>query len=496
MKKIKEFVEKYQMITAGDRVIAGVSGGADSVCLFLVLLELMEEIGFDLVAVHVNHGLRGEAADRDEAFVRSLCEKYKIPLEVSSVRLESIAKKRKQSLEEAGREIRREAFFVAMEKYAGTKIALAHHQNDNVETVLMNLARGTGITGLGGIRPVNGVFIRPLLCLRREEIEQFLAKRKQSYCTDATNADTEYTRNKIRHLVVPVLEEQVNAQAVRHINQTIGQIWELQDYMEQQAEAAAAACVVRTVQEGQVTCLIREAEWNTYPELLKKMIVRRCLYEVSGQMQDIGQVHVQNILELFEKQSGRQMDLPYCVKAVRRYEGVQLRKVKREFQELCPGCEPDVGRQFPEEHRSLSCPEELPVSLQIPGRTHLKSRNLVIDCEIFPKKEGFSLQDVPQKPYTKWFDYDIMKKALFIRTRQSGDSIVIDKAGHRQKLKFWFINAKIPVEERETQLLIAEEEQIVWIPGYRMSSAYQVKEHTQQILQIKITEEKRDGRDN
>lgn len=475
MKKIKEFIKKYHMITTGDRVIAGVSGGADSVCLFFVLLDLMEEIGFDLVAVHVNHGLRGEAADRDEAFVRDLCEKYKIPLEVSSVQLESIAKKRKQSLEEAGRMVRREAFSKAMQRYGGTKIALAHHQNDNAETLLMNLSRGTGLSGLGGIRPVNGVFIRPLLCLNRVEIESFLKERNQDFCTDATNADTEYTRNKIRHLIVPVLEKQVNSQTVRHMNETIEQVRELQDYMELQAKRAFEECVTMTEQAGEVICLIREMQWNGYPDILKKMIIRRCLCKVSGQTQDIGQVHINAISELFQKQSGRCLDLPYSVKALRRYEGVQIQTAA---------------------YGGADTQKNSPIELQIPGVTFLPDRNLRIDCEIFAKKDGFSFQDIPQKPYTKWFDYDIIKKALFIRTRQSGDSIVIDKGGHRKKLKSWFINEKIPAEEREKQLLIAEEDQVVWIVGHRMSSAYQVKENTQKILQIRVTEEKKDVRDN
>lgn len=496
MKKIREFIEKYHMITTGDRVIAGVSGGADSVCLFFALLELKKEIGFELVVVHVNHGLRGEAADRDEAFVRNLCEKYKIPLEVSSVQLESIAKKRKQSLEEAGRIVRREAFSKAMQKYDGTRIALAHHQNDNAETLLMNLARGTGLTGLGGIRPVNGVFIRPLLCLNRGEIEHFLKARDQDFCIDATNAETEYTRNRIRHLVVPVLEEQVNSQAIRHMNDAIEQIWELQDYMDLQARKAFGECVVMEKQAGETVCLIRDREWRTYPDILKKMIIRQCLYNVSGRTQDIGQVHVNAIAELFEKQSGRRLDLPYCVKAVRRYEGVQIGKIVCGSEEIRERIEIHDSRTGRNREKDFSYRKESLVKLQIPGETYLEDRNLRIECEIFPKKAGVSFQDIPQKPYTKWFDYDIIRKALFIRTRRSGDSIVIDKDGHRQKLKSWFINEKIPAEERENQLLIAEEDQVVWILGHRMSSAYQVSENTRKILQIRITEEKKDVRDN
>lgn len=450
-------------------MIAGVSGGADSVCLFFVLLELRKTLEFDLVVVHVNHGIRGEAADRDEAFVRNLCEIHGVPLEVSSVDLVSIAKKRKQSLEEAGRMVRRERFEEARRKYAGTKIALAHHQNDNAETLLMNLARGTGLKGMGGIRPVNGMYIRPLLCMERTEIEAFLEERHQEFCTDETNAGIEYTRNKLRHLVVPVLETQVNSQAVRHMNETMEQMWELQDYIEEQTSIAYGRCV----SEGENgTCLIKKESWSVCPEILKKRIVRRCLEEVSGQLRDWGQKHVRAVSELFEKQTGRRLDLPYSVQAVRSYEGVRLQNV------------------------SALLPEAFTAELKIPGETFIPGKNLTICCNIFPKTDKFSANDIPQKIYTKWFDYDIIKKGLLIRTRQSGDMITIDSSGHSQKLKAWFINEKIPAEKRASMLLIADGSQIVWIPGHRMSSAYQISKNTQKILQIKVTEEKKDGRDN
>ncbi len=161
--KVNAYIDKYQMIKDGDHVVAGISGGPDSVCLFFVLLKLQKQKAFSLTAVHINHGLRGEDADADERFVVELCEKYQVPLEIFRVDLELIAGKRKQSLEEAGREVRREAFQSVLEKYGGNRIALAHHQNDNAETLLWNLARGTGLHGLCGIRPVNGVWIRPTM---------------------------------------------------------------------------------------------------------------------------------------------------------------------------------------------------------------------------------------------------------------------------------------------------------------------------------------------
>lgn len=465
------------MLTCGDKVIAGVSGGADSVCLFLMLLELREKIGFDLIAVHVHHGLRGEAADQDQRFVEALCEQHRIPLEIFRVNLESIAKKRKQSLEEAGRMVRREAFDSVCQKYGGNKIALAHHQNDNAETLLWNLSRGTGLDGLGGIRPVNGKFIRPLLCMNRKEIEEYLSKRKQSYCIDETNAGTDYTRNKLRHLVLPILEEQVNSAAVRHMNETMEQIWELQEYMQEQVEAAYQECVQEHFEKA-CWIQIQQKSFETFPELIKKMVIRKGMEQVGGKKRDLSHKHVDVMMELMNKQVGRTLDLPYEMHAKRNYEGIRLEK-QRTY-------------SFGEEKKA-EIMQECMSELNIPGETILADRNLKLRCKILEKPKNLSIKDIPQKIYTKWFDYGIIKSSLYIRTRQAGDTIVIDEKGHQKKLKNWFVDEKIPKEVRDSQLLLAENNEILWVLGHRMSQAYQVKQSTKWILQIEVETYKSDG---
>lgn len=477
MKRIEKFIQKYHMLTCGDRVIAGVSGGADSVCLFLMLLELREKIGFDLIAVHVHHGLRGEAADQDQQFVEALCEQHRIPLEIFRVNLESIAKKRKQSLEEAGRMVRREAFDSVCQKYGGNKIALAHHQNDNAETLLWNLSRGTGLDGLGGIRPVNGKFIRPLLCMNRKEIEEYLSKRKQSYCIDETNAGTDYTRNKLRHLVLPILEEQVNSAAVRHMNETMEQIWELQEYMQEQVEAAYQECV-QEHSEKACWIQIQQNSFETFPELIKKMVIRKGMEQVGGKKRDLSHKHVDVMMELMNKQVGRTLDLPYEMHAKRNYEGIRLEK-RRTY---------SSG-----EEKKAEIMQECMSELNIPGEIILADRNLKVRCKILEKPKNLSIKDIPQKIYTKWFDYDIIKSSLYIRTRQAGDNIVIDEKGHQKKLKSWFVDEKIPKEVRDSQLLLAENNDILWVLGHRMSQAYQVKQSTKWILQIEVETYKSDG---
>ena len=170
-KKIQIFMEQYHMIEKGDRIVIGVSGGADSVCLLMALCSLQEKLGFQVLVCHVNHELRGEEAAQDEAYVEMLCHKMQVPFFAFHENVELIAKNGKKSLEEAGRIVRSNAFETVCRESGANKIATAHHKNDNAETVLLNLARGSGLQGMCGIRPVYGNRIRPLLCLTREEIE-------------------------------------------------------------------------------------------------------------------------------------------------------------------------------------------------------------------------------------------------------------------------------------------------------------------------------------
>lgn len=470
MKKLDMFIEKYHMLSDGDRVIAGISGGADSVCLLFVLMELRKRMKIDIVAVHVNHGIRGENAKRDERFTLELCEKHNIKCEIYRENVELIARNRKQSVEEAGRIVRREAFEKALVLHNGSKIAMAHHQNDNAETLLLNLARGTGLNGLGGIQPVAGNIIRPLLCLSRYEIEGYVAIIGCGFCNDETNDEDEYTRNRLRHQLIPVLEKQVNKQAVRHMNETMEQIRVIQDYMDIQL----AAAYENTVQEQSDGSLhIRKKEYECLHEALRSILLRKCLSTMAGVQRDITIVHVRAVAELFKKQTGKSRDLPYSIQACREYEWVVLKRRNQERSETFT-----------------------PVQLVVPGKNKIQGLNLAISSKVWEIERELSVEDVPQKTYTKWFDYDIIQGNLVVRSRKVGDSIVIDQSGNSQKIKSYFINEKIPSAKRDWVPILADDTDIIWILGYRMSSAYQVTEQTRRILEIKVTEEKEDGRKN
>ena len=440
LEKIENYIRQYHMIEKGDRIVIGVSGGADSVCLLMALCSLQEKLGFQVLVCHVNHELRGEEAAQDEAYVEMLCHKMQVPFFAFHENVELIAKKRKESLEEAGRYVRRQAFEQLCKEQGGTKIATAHHSNDNAETMLLNMARGTGLRGLCGIRPVYGKWIRPLLKLSREEIEQWLKDCDIRYCVDETNQEDEYTRNRIRHHVIPTLEEQVNTRTVEHFVKLSEQAEEIYEYLEKQTDQAWNICVKQTDGlQSRKEIFLKAEEMKQLDPVIKKLLIQRSVSEVAGAQKDIESRHILAVLQLFERQTGRQIDLPYSVTAKRMYEGVLLTKGDKKVTSV-----------------------------------HQKEK----------RKE-----EIPQKSYTKCFDYDIIKSSLCVRYRRPGDYFTIDGEGKKKKLKSYFIDEKIPQEERDRQLLIAEESHIVWIPGRRMSSYYQVGDQTKKILKIKIMEE-------
>ena len=456
--KVEQYVAKRNMIQKGDKLVVGVSGGADSICLLFVLMELQKKLAFEMVVVHVNHGLRGESADADEAYVRKVCKEHDITCEVYRENVDLIAKERKQSTEEAGRDVRREAFGHTMEKHGGTKIALAHHMNDSVETFFMNLARGTGIQGMGGIRPIAGVYIRPLLCLERREIEEFLREKNIPYCTDSTNEEDDYTRNRLRNHVIPYLEKEVNARTVAHIGETMSQLQELQIFLQEQTEIYYKQCV----KQHEKGYILLENSFFEAPASLRPFIIKRVLVQICQKEKDIQEIHMQKILELFQKQVGRQIDLPYAMQGKRIYEGVYI--YKKEVMDIDP--------------------MNVQVSFAKENRQEIEWGNIKVICRLL---ENASTDKIyMEKINTMRFDYDIITHGVCIRTRQPGDYITIHPDGRRQKLKSFFINEKIPQEKRDKILLVADGDHILWVVGYRTNCVYQVGKYTKRVLEIQM----------
>ena len=247
--KVFAYIREHHMLQAGDRVVAGVSGGADSVCLLFLLLEWQKEVPTDIAVVHVDHGIRAEAGE-DARYVEQLCEERGIPFFLTRAEVRNRARMEKISEEEAGRRTRYEAFEKAAKEWGATKIAVAHNSNDRSETQLFHLFRGSGIRGLASIMPVRDRIIRPLLCLERWEIEKFLQQRGIVYCKDATNEEDDYTRNRIRHHILPYAEQNIVKGCVAHMNQTAELLAEMAISSAQRRMRAAKKVVRKKLTSG------------------------------------------------------------------------------------------------------------------------------------------------------------------------------------------------------------------------------------------------------
>lgn len=449
LKKVENFILQKEMLKAGDKILLGVSGGADSVCLLCLLEELAEKVHFSIGVLHIEHGIRGEASLRDAAFVKALCEKKGIPFEMRAFPIPEIAEREKLSEEEAGRKMRYQAFSEKMEEEGYQKTAIAHNLNDNAETMLFHLARGSALAGLSGIAAVRGSFIRPLLCLERKEIEAYLAAIGQDYCQDQTNDDQGYSRNRIRHSLLPELEK-INPKAVEHMGRTATFLRQADRYLAEEAKRLENVSVMKK-QENEIRLHIEKLQ--EADALIRKYLFMNVMEAVGGRRVDLGERHLQDLEKLLESQSGKSIDLPYGMKAIRSYEELILRRGKEK----------------------LSA-EEWELEL-----TPLEAENVDF------------LTITEEKPYTKYIDYDKMESKLVIRTRRPGDYLILDKSGKRKSLRRYFIDRKLPAEERDQKLLLADGSHIVWILGDRLSYGAYLTEETKHILKIEAKKKEKRG---
>ncbi len=445
-KKVLEFIRKNKLVKKGNSVVLGVSGGADSICMLKLLSDLQKRLGISLYVLHINHMIRGEEADQDAAFVKKICTKFKVPHRVINVDVPALAQREGLSEEEAGRYVRYDEFSKYAYEVGATKIAVAHNSNDNAETVLMNLARGTGIKGLGGIPPkremedANGnvvEVIRPILCLSRKEIEDYLKENEIEYRNDSTNDSTDYTRNKIRLEIMPLLEN-INDNAMQNITNASNELADTSNYIEKDVDEAYEEFV--TEEDGKL--FLSDESFAIDPIVLTG-VIRKMIENIAGKLKDITRIHVGDVVSLSEKQVGKKIDLPYSIVAEREYEGISM---------------------FSESNETES---------------ETKNKEVIISFE-----EGdFDRTSIEELKYTKWLDYDKIDDVV-VRTRQKGDYIVIDGDGATKKLKKYFIDEKIPRRERDEVLLVADGNHILWVVGYRISEDVKVTPDTKKVVKL------------
>ncbi len=448
---MRQFNQKYGLIKKGDKIVIAFSGGPDSVYLFLKLLELKEEFDLELIAVHINHGLMKESEEHAE-FVKKFCQSHGVKLYYFKKDISAYAKELKLSIEEAGRKFRYEKFYEIKDKHQCASIAVAHHKNDQAETVLYRMSRGTGWKGMAAIRPKQNGIIRPMLNISKKEILAYLGEIGQDYNVDPSNSNTIYARNIIRNCAIPELER-VNKQAVSHIAALAQQMEEIGAYLEEQIEVAYQSCA----KQEEEMLRIFLPNFVKLPNFMQLEVLKKALVFITKKEKDLTREHIKAMQDLTLRQSGKEIFLPYSVKVIKEYDFLLLEKQgeKKENEEANVGIFLKEGWQ------------EIPF---------FKARIYVY---LGQKNEQFV-----ENRYTKTFDYDKIKQCLNVRTRKQGDYFIINEKGQSKKIKRYFIDEKIPSRVRDEIPLIADGSHILWIPGLRVSKAYEVTKETKHILQL------------
>ena len=474
--RVKNYIRQEQLILPGEAVAAGVSGGADSVCLLLVLLRLSREEGFFLKAVHVHHGLRA-SAEGDWIFVQDLCKREGIPCVCVRADAAASAAEWGTGIEEAGRRIRYEAFREAVraveeEQKTVCLTAVAHHLEDQAETVLFHLSRGTGLRGAGGMLPRNGKIIRPLLEETRASIEAWLTEQGVSWRTDETNQDPSYTRNYLRAEILPRLRSGVNPAAAEHLCSFAKNCAEAERYLQERTDEAAARCRVpaETVpaallpEDRKLHCALSMEALRREDPYLRGRILYQCLAGSTGTRRNLETVHVEALRRFSEADGGASLSMPGTTEVIRS-GGVLL--FLSEKNRDAAGQTPDgelcrLRNPYPVKEEEFHC-----AMLEFDG----------------------NMDAIPRNQYTKWFDYDKIGTFPVFRTRRPGDRMTLQKRTApggtiRKKTARMMLDGRIPAQLRDRIVLPSVEQETLWIPGLRMGDAYRISPETRRILQI------------
>jgi len=476
LEQCRETIRRYQMLQPQDRVIVAVSGGPDSVVLLHVLLRFRSEYGLTLHVAHLHHCLRPEATEEME-YVRSLAGEWGLPFHYRIVDVARLARENRESVEEAGRRARYTLFRELTEELQAQRVALGHHADDQAETVLINLLRGTGPLGLAGIPPVRGPYIRPLLHCSREEILAYAREHKLTYYEDVTNRQPIYLRNRIRQELLPLLET-YNPR----IRGTLAQLASI-TYCEGQVMESLAAKYYRKLKMSssgggpkEVSLFVQEL--LALPLALQRRLVRQAYGEVTGHLRGLTFDHVEQLLQsLGEKLC---LDWPQGCRVISDGSLLTLREQTTESV-------PSALAVFP-----LPCPGEchLPMGLYLSakivdqGPTTFDRGSAGFAPLVTYLQTGQGSVD-----FVEYIDLARCKGPLYVRGRRAGDRVRLLGSPGTRKLKDIFIDAKIPNEVRDLFPLVCDGEGILWVPGFTIADRVKITRNTAQVLQLRLKDQ-------
>lgn len=457
VKKIITTIEKYDLISRGDQILIGLSGGCDSVALLYILYDLRLQYKISLTAAHLNHGLRDEESEKDALFVKKLTDNLGIPLIVKKVDVRKAKEKRRISLEEAGRILRYEFFKGVFKENGMDKVALGHQADDQAETLLMHLLRGSGSRGLGGIYPKRDIYIRPLIEIKRKEIIEYLESEGISYRVDSSNKDLRFIRNKIRHKLIPYMEKEYNP-GVKNLMIRSGKILRYEDeVLGELTEKNFNEMVRWHIKNGEL--IFDTMKLNKLRKALKYRLFRRAIHEITGSLKRINFGHLEKIEYLSNNiLPNKRINLPFGLTVIRSYDKLIFTK----FKNILPFCY---------------------VLDSIPAELTLYEINKTVK---FAMKDGKEIGNISKSPSTAFIDFNEISLPLVIRNFRPGDSFQPLGMNGKKKLKDFFIDMKIPLRERINIPLLLSTDQIIWVGGMRISDRVKIKNDTQRILKVEL----------
>jgi len=449
--QVKTTIKKHSMLSEKDRVLTGLSGGPDSVCLLHVLNNLKDGYKLALHAIYIDHGLRPDEIPSEIEFCKKLCENLGVPFITKSVDVKSYAKEYGLNKQEAARELRYKMFEDVAIEIGANRIALAHNADDQAETFFMRILRGAGQKGLSGIPPVRGKIIRPLIEIERKDIEEFLDGISQSFIVDSSNLKKDYFRNWLRLAVMPEFKRQ-NPELIRTISRTSEIIREEDNYLELIVTKTLMKLIPKKTDR---TIELFLVPLETMDKVILRRVLRRAIDAVKG-LRGIGFVHIEDIIELVKRgNSGDRIYLPKGIRVIKGYATLILTSEQ---------------------------PSQLGVySLNVPEELALKESGVLIKSSFADSAE------IPCDGKSKVIiDAERIKLSLVVRARKNGDLFYPFGFGRRKKLQDFFVDEKIPRDERDSIPIVLSGDNIVWIAGYRADERFKVTAETKKILLLEI----------
>jgi len=453
--KVKHTISRHRMISEGDCVIVAVSGGPDSVCLLHVLNELKDELLIHLAVAHFDHGLRPAEDDAETAFVRGLAASLNLPFETAKGRL--LSKRTRGSREEVARNARYAFLERVRKKHDAQKIALGHNLNDQAETILMRLLRGSGPSGLTGMPPCrDGSIIRPLIEIERQEIENYLKAKKLVSVTDSSNLKADYLRNKIRLEIMPLLEEQ-QPQLARLLSRTAEILRDEDEYLEQISKGWLTGNMEMSPQP---VFKVPLAPFLGLPVALRRRVLRGAIETVKKDLRRIAWEHIEAIQRLAQAEKMKAaLDLPGRLTVKRSYDRLVFSSSSRKS------------------------PRPFHYTLDGPGKYDLKDIGRHLSVEEIRNRKGLRLRG---SRWTAFLDAAKLGFPLTLRTFKAGDRFIpFGMKGHK-KLKDFFVDLKVPLEQRYSTPILCCDDKPVWVCGFRIDDRFKVTSETKRILKVSV----------